>query len=277
LQTYGLKEISLKARPVMKNTSPHLTDYRIRTVEKAIEAIELLSDTSSDSHNIVTVTEKLGLSRNKTFRILSTLIELGIAERDAERGTYHLGVAAFEFARKLLRPASVINNAHPVIEELARKHQEDVYLTVLCDKEVLFLDMADCEQQVKAVQLVGKRFPFFATAAGKVMAAIGVSPDHVSTLLGKGRGNTSGVSMDLFEQELAQIRSDGIAVDENSLGEGVVSIAVPFKDYAGKVLGAITLLGPSFRLLSERVEKEIIPSMQEYAELLSCRFGYLPA
>ena len=81
----------------------------------------------------------------------------------------------------------------------------------------------------------------------------------------------------LFEQELAQIRSDGIAVDENSLGEGVVSIAVPFKDYAGKVLGAITLLGPSFRLLSERVEKEIIPSMQEYAERLSYRFGYLPA
>jgi DNA-binding IclR family transcriptional regulator len=253
-------------------TSP---EYRIRTVEKAFEAIELLSDTSLGNNNIVTVAEKLGLSRNKALRILRTLTELGIAERDIHSGTYHLGVMAFEFARKLLRPAYVINNAHPVIEELALKHQEDVYLTVLRDKDVLFLDMANCKQQVRTIPLLGNRYPFFTTAAGKVMAAMGVSLDLVGTLMGKGRRNAN-LSIIQLEQELAQIRSNGVAVDENSLGEGVVSIAVPFKDYAGKVLGAITLLGPSFRLLSERVEKEIIPSMQEYAELLSCRFGYLP-
>ncbi|GAM11861.1 transcriptional regulator KdgR [Geobacter sp. OR-1] len=261
----------------MKHSALISPEYRINTVEKAIEAIELLSDTSNDNNNLVYMAEKLGLSRNKTFRILSTLTELGIAERDVSRGTYHLGITAFEFARKLLRPASVINNAHPVIEELSRRHQEDVYLTVMCDKEVLFLDMAVCKQQVKTMPLVGMRYPFFATAAGKVMAAMGVSLDHVGTLLGKSRRNGSNVRIDLLEQELAQIRNDGVAVDEDSLGEGVVSIAVPFKDYAGKVLGAITLLGPSFRLLSERVEQEIIPSMQEFAEQLSFRFGYSPA
>lgn len=251
--------------------------YRINTVEKAIETIEILSDTSNDNNSIASMAEKLGLSRNKTFRILTTLTELGIAERDDTRGTYHLGITAFELARKMLRPASVINNAHPVIEELARRHQEDVYLTVMCDKDVLFLDMADCKQQIKTMPLVGMRYPFFATAAGKAMAAMGVSLDHVGTLIGKNRHNGSPVQIDLLEQELAQIRNDGVAVDENLLGEGVVSVAVPFKDYAGKVLGAITLLGPSFRLLSERVEKEIIPSMLEYAELLSGRFGYSPA
>jgi DNA-binding IclR family transcriptional regulator len=255
-------------------TSP---EYRIRTVEKAFEAIELLSDTSSDNNSIVAVAEKLGLSRNKTLRILRTLTELGIAEKDLERGTYHLGITAFELARKLLRPASVINNAHPVIEELALKHQEDVYLTVLCDKDVLFLDMANCKQQVKTIPLLGNRYPLFTTAAGKVMAAMGVSLDLVGTLIRKGRRSESSLSIEQLEHEFSQIRSNGVAVDENSLGEGVVSIAVPFKDYAGKVLGAITLLGPSFRLLSERVEKEIIPSMLEYAELLSCRFGYSPA
>ena len=261
----------------MKHSSLASPEYRINTVEKAIEAIELLSDTSNDNNNLIAVSEKLGLSRNKTFRILTTLTELGIAERDVSRGTYHLGITAFEFARKLLRPASVINNAHSVIEELARKHDEDVYLAVMCDKEVLFLDMADCKQQVKTVPLVGMRYPFFSTAAGKVMAAMGVSLDHVGSLLGKKRRKGSSVSIDQLEKELAQIRNDGVAVDENSLGEGVVSVAVPFKDYAGKVLGAITLMGPSFRLFSERLEQEIIPSMQEYAELLSCKFGYAPA
>jgi DNA-binding IclR family transcriptional regulator len=264
----------IKARVVMKHVEVTSPGYRIITVEKAIAAIELLSDMSNDNHNLISVANKLELSRQKTFRILSSLIELGIAEKDESRGTYQLGVNAFEFALKLLRPASVINNVHPVIEELAKKHREDVYLTVLRDKEVLFLDMADCKQKVRTMPLIGKRYPFFTTAAGRVMAAMGVSLDHVSTLLGKGRRNNPALSMDQLEQELAQIRSDGVAVDENSLGEGVVSISVPFKDYAGKVVGAITLLGPTFRLLATRIETEIIPSLLEGADLLSMKFGY---
>ena len=160
------------------------------------------------------------------------------------------------------------------MEQLARKHHEDVYLTVLQDKEVLFLDVADGEQQVKSVQLVGKRYPFFNTAAGKVMAAMGVSLDHVSTLLGRGRRNNPAISMDTLDLELAQIRSEGVAVDKDSLGEGIVSISVPFKDYAGKVVGAITLLGPTVRLVADRIENEIIPSLLDGADLLSLKFGY---
>jgi DNA-binding IclR family transcriptional regulator len=258
----------------MKKTAPATADYRILTVEKAIEVIEVLSDTSCDNHNLVTLSEKLGLSRSKVFRILSTLVEIGIAEKNENRGTYQLGVTAFEFAQKMLRPAAVINNAHPSIVELARKHQEDVYLTVLSNREVLFLDMADCKQKVKTVPLIGKRYPFFATAAGKVITAMGVSLDHVGTLLGKNRKNSSGISVEELKQELTQIRNEGVAVDENSLGEGVVSISVPFKDYAGKVIGAITLLGPTFRLLADRIEHEIIPSLIEEADMLSMKFGY---
>jgi len=258
----------------MKLTAQTPPDYRIRTVEKALEAIELLSDTSRDNNNIASIGEMLGLTPNKTLRILRTLTELGIAERDVNRNTYHLGVPAFELARKLLRPASIMHNAHPVIEELALKHQEDVYLAVMSDKDVLFIDMAKCRQQVKTVPLLGNRYPFLTTAAGKAIAAMGVSLDLVKSIVGKGRRNGSNVNIEQLEQEFAVIRSNGVAVDENSLGEGVVSIAVPIKDYAGKVLGAITLLGPSFRLLSERVENEIIPSMREYAEQLSYSFGY---
>lgn len=258
----------------MKQIIEPSTDYRIITVEKAIAAIELLSDTSDGNHNLTFVADKLELSRHKTFRILSTLIELGIAERDDLSGNYQLGVNAFEFAQKLLRPAAIINKTHSVIEALARKHQEDVYLTVLRNNEVLFLDMADCEQLVRTMPLVGKRYPFFTTAAGKVMAAMGISLDHVSKLLGRGRRNNPALSLDMLEQELAQIRTNGVAVDNNSLGEGVVSISVPFKDYAGKVVGAITLLGPTVRLLADRIENEIIPSLIEGADMLSLKFGY---
>ena len=78
--------------------------------------------------------------------------------------------------------------------------------------------------------------------------------------------------------ELFEIRSNGgVAIDSGGLGEGIISVAVAVKDYAGHVIGAITMLGPSFRFLKERIEKEIIPSLIEGAALASEKFGYMPA
>ena len=37
---------------------------------------------------------------------------------------------------------------------------------------------------------------------------------------------------------------------------------------------ALTMLGPSFRMLTDRLENEIIPSLMEGAEILSFKFGY---
>ena len=75
--------------------------------------------------------------------------------------------------------------------------------------------------------------------------------------------------------ELAEIRKKGVAVDFGGLGDGVCAVAVVIRDYAGKVVGALTLLAPSFRMLQERLEQEIIPSMLEGAEELSMKFGYM--
>ena len=83
--------------------------------------------------------------------------------------------------------------------------------------------------------------------------------------------------LDRLESELRKIRHTGVAVDSGGLGEGISSVAVAVRDYAGKVVGAITMLGPSFRMLAGRLESEIIPSMLEGAEMLSEKFGYARA
>ena len=78
-----------------------------------------------------------------------------------------------------------------------------------------------------------------------------------------------------LEIELNEIRKKGVAVDFGGLGDGICAVAVVIRDYAGKVVGALTLLAPSFRMLQDRLEHEIIPSMLEGAEELSMKFGYM--
>ncbi|MBT0653444.1 IclR family transcriptional regulator [Geomobilimonas luticola] len=250
----------------------NIQDYSVRTVENVFDILELITIEDMTQVTIPRLCSVLNISKNKAFRLMVTLEKLGIVERYPGSGNYGLGVCAVGLSQKILHSSNIIAHAHPVIEELARKHDEAVYMTVLKDDEVTFLDMVDCEQKVKAAPLIGKRFPYFSNAAGKVIRAL--ETKELNKVFKRTVRKQDLCNLDLLENELADIRQKGVAVDCDGLGDGIISVAVAVRDYAGKVVGAITILGPSFRMLAERLENEIIPSLREGAEMLSGRFGY---
>jgi len=246
--------------------------YSVQTVEKALDLLEALTD-ETPPPTLPNLAERLGLSRNKVFRLLATLESRGLVEREEGSGVYRIGLSSVALAQRFINSASLIKHAHPVMEELARKHDEAIYLTVLLGDEVLFLDMVDCLQNVKTTPMVGKRFPFFTNAAGKVLKAL--ESQELLEKLFKRRGKRKDLpDLAALGSELHAIREKGVAVDQGGLGEGVVSVAVTIRDYAGKVICALAMMGPSFRMLTDRIENEIIPSLQEGAEVLSMKFGY---
>lgn len=242
--------------------------YSVQAVVKAIDLLEALAQ-GGESPSIVVLEKKLGLSHNKAFRLLATLEDKGLVERNKVNNTYNLGLQAFEMAQHILKSDNLIRMAHPIMVELARKLDEAIYFTVANNNEVLFLDMVDSFQQIKTADLVGKRFPFFTNAAGKVIKS--VSSLNLSVRASKKSGIKDAQQL---EVELDEIRRKGVAVDFNGLGDGICTVAVVIRDYAGKVVGALTLLAPSFRMLQDRLEKVVIPCMLESGELLSMKFGY---
>ena len=246
--------------------------YSVQSVENALDILEILADLSVDA-TLPLLAERLGISRNKAFRLLATLEGRGLVLREEHSGIYRIGLNAVALAQRFIKGASLIRLAHPVMEELARRHDEAVYLTVMIGEEVLFLDMVDCGQSVKAAPLVGRKFPCFTNAAGKVIRAL-ESGDLVEKFIHRSRRKLAPEELNRLESEIEEIRRKGVAVDCNGLGDGLIGVAVAVKDYAGKVVGAITVLGPAFRLLADRIEKEIVPSLQEGAEMLSMKFGY---
>jgi DNA-binding IclR family transcriptional regulator len=231
--------------------------YSVQSVENALDILESLADDSVDS-TLPSLAEKLGIR---------------LVQREEHSGVYRIGLNTVGLAQRFIKGASLIKHAHPVMEELARRHDEAVYLTVLMGEDVLFLDMVDCAQSVKAAPLVGKKFPFFTNAAGKVIKAL-ESGDLLEKFLRKSKRKLAPEELQRLESEIDEIRRKGVAVDCGGLGEGIIGVAVAVKDYAGKVVGAITVLGPAFRLLTDRVENEIVPSLLEGAEMLSMKFGY---
>lgn len=245
--------------------------YDEQAVVKAFDLLEILT-AENTNQTAPFLSKKLKISSSRLVKILATLEEKELIERD-DTGIYRLGLSALEMAQHILKSSSIVRLAQPIMEELARKHDEAVYITVLNKDEVLFLDMVDSFQQIKTAPFVGRRFPFFTNAAGKVIKAM--SSSDVLERFGKRRASKAGIiDMKQLESELDDIRQSGVAVDNGGMGEGICSVAVAIKDYAGIVVGALTLLAPSFRMLQDRLEQEIIPSMLEGSEELSMKFGY---
>lgn len=259
----------------MANKGEH-PEYIMKSVSCAFEILEMLTD-SPAGLSLMQLAERFELTRNKTFRLMATLCDTGLVERDQESSLYRLGACSLALGQKFLMNSSMINYAHPIIEQLARKHGEAVYMSVIKDDDVLFIDMVDSNQQVKASSLLGRRFPSLTNAAGKVIKALD-SRDMLERFFNRrGRKRMSAVDVSNLATELEGIRSKGVAVYSNDLGDGIISVAVAVRDYAGKAVCAITLIGPSFRMLAGRLENEIIPSMLAGAEELSMKFGYTPA
>jgi len=268
---------------------PKTNDYTISNVKKALEILEKLAE-SPEPRSLASLALAIEYSRNKTYRVLATLLEKGLVERDSITGAYQVGERIVVLGKKLadsgnlprhakermrnpFEGSELLAVAYPIIAELARKHQEAVYITTISNNEVVFLNMVDSAQPVRVEPLIGKRFPFFTNAAGKVMKAVD-SWDLLERICKRHEGAATRPDLDRLAAELMGIRATGVAVDIGGLGDDISSVAVAVRDYAGKVVGAITLLGPSFRMIATRIENEIVPSLLEGAMLFSQQLGY---
>jgi len=252
-------------------------DNEAYSVQAVVKAIDLLEALASDEHPLTALqlAKALKMHRKKMMALLDILEEKGLVDRDENLGTYRLGLHSYSMAQRILKNANLIRIVHPVMESLARKHVATVCFTVLDRNEVFFLDVVDSFEQIKAVDMVGRRFPFFTNAAGKVIKSLS-SLDLLGRIPGRRKKNLpEPPNPDQLKEELDEIRKKGVAVDIGGFGEGVCTVAVAIRDYAGKVVGALTMLIPSFSMVQEQLEQEVIPSMLEGAELLSMKFGYI--
>lgn len=241
-------------------------------VEKAFSALELISS-ATEPQTVSSLAGQLSMGQARTCALLEFLAKRGFLEEDKQKGSYRIGVHSISFAQVINCNLTFLKHARPIMQSLEKQHDEAVYIAVLKETEIVFLDMVDTEQPVKAPALVGRSFPFFSNAAGKVIAAC-EPRDYLQSYLRRRGRKRPAVNLESFQQELISIRNRGVAVDNGGLGEQITSVAVAIHDYAGKVLGALTLIGPTARMVGERIEQEIIPSMVASTQLLSSRFGY---
>jgi DNA-binding IclR family transcriptional regulator len=127
------------------------------------------------------------------------------------------------------------------------------------------------------VSHLGRRLPAHAAALGKAQLAFRSREERDEMWKRSAPASVTGrtlVDPSLLADELARVAERELALEDEELEPGVRGLAAPIRDYARRVVGAIGMRGPAFRLPLERLETELAPRIRSAARDVSKRLGF---
>ncbi|MGB3772095.1 MAG: IclR family transcriptional regulator [Rhodococcus sp. (in: high G+C Gram-positive bacteria)] len=189
---------------------------------------------------------RLGLSKAVVHRILQSLASRSIVQPVSGESTYSLGPAAIGLGTKAWSQLDVRSIAAPILRRLRAETRETATLSVLVGHRRVYLDQYESPQEVKMVVEIGPQYPLHSGASSRAILAF--LPSHYADeAFEELSGTTPGTDASLFHARLEQIRDIGYGTSINERKTGAASIAAPFFDAAGHVLGSVSSSGPAFR------------------------------
>jgi DNA-binding IclR family transcriptional regulator len=252
------------------------SEYIIQAVSHALDLLEQFHG-EVDELGVTELSKRLKLHKNNVFRLLATLESRGYIEQNRATENYRLGLKSLELGQTFIKQMGLLRQAKPILEKMVKECNETSYVAIFKEGYIVYLDVVETDLTVRVVSRVGSRLPAHCTAAGKIHLAF-MSDEEIDALLPsrelKGYTPNSVTDREKLRKELRQVAETGVAIDNEELDPGVRCVAAPIRDYTRRIVGALSISGPSMRFSDERIEKELTPLIKQSAEELSTRLGY---
>ena len=221
----------------------------IQVIDRMMVLIEALL-AADDAAPLKTLALAARLHPSTAHRILNVMVGIGFADR-GESGTYRLGMRFLELGNAVRARISVREVALPCMRELAAATGETVNLSVRRGDEIMYVERtAEHRSMMRVVQVVGARAPLHITAAGKLFLAadsIEAVKDYAARTGLAARTPHSVKSLAALTRELANVRKQGIALDQEEAEAGVRCIASGIRDDTGRLNAALSVSAPAER------------------------------
>jgi DNA-binding IclR family transcriptional regulator len=187
------------------------------------------------------------LNRSTAWRILATLEEEGLVDRDPATNRYSIGPAAARLAAAAAD--SLPRAARPHLEELSGRTGETVSLAVPRRLQLVYVDQVQAPH-VMAADWLGRAVPLHATSTGKALLAV-LSPKELEGALTQSLQPFTEVTItDPVElrAELARTNRRGYAVSRGELETALWGASAPICDGAGRPIAVVSVWGAEGRL-----------------------------
>ncbi|MFB3819998.1 MAG: IclR family transcriptional regulator [Candidatus Methylomirabilales bacterium] len=247
----------------------------IQSLQRGLGILELVAR-KGGGVSMAEISRQVGLHTSTTFHLLRTLSALGFLQQDETTKQYFPGSKIFHLAAAASTEVQLLNLASPLLAELARETGEASHLAVLERGEVIVLAKVDGSSRVGLSDRVGYPRPAHCTAIGKVLLASLAEADLDALLktaeLPSFTAKTI-TSAAQLRQELDRVRAQGYAFDDEEFVQGIRCLASGVRNFSGRVVGAVGISGPVWRVSLDRVAP-LTGLVMEAARRLSHSLGH---
>lgn len=252
------------------------SEYIIQAVDHALDLLEQFQG-DVDELGVTELSKRLKLHKNNVFRLLATLESRNYIEQNRVTENYRLGLKTLELGQTFIKQMGLLRQSRPVLESLVRECNETTYVAILKESHIVYLDVVETDLTVRVVPRVGSRLPAYCTAAGKVQLAY-MTEEELDHYLPnkelKGYTPSTITDRDVFKAHLKKVAEQGYAIDNEEMDIGVCCVGAPIRDYTRRIIGAVSISGPSMRFSKERIDKELIPLVMKAGEDISTKLGF---
>lgn len=249
------------------------TASAVQSVDRAVSVLEILARLGEAG--VTEIADELDVHKSTAFRLLGALENRGLVAQAKDRGKYHLGAGVLRLAGAAAVRLDISQEGVPVCRELADELGETVNIAVLDDDAAVNIMQARGTASVTAQNWLGRRTPLHATSSGKILLA------HMPPTLREGvlartlprftEQTITGAGA--LRTELDAVVERGFSVNSEELELGLTAVSAPVRAHDGRVIAAISVSGPVYRLSVERVPELAERTVAAGSEL-SRRMGY---
>jgi len=251
----------------------------VQTIERASLILDILGQ-SPQGISIRDLSEKIKLPKGTTHRLISSLTYFGYARQDSKTRHYFLGLKLVELGNLLLSQLDLRKEAEPFLRDLAERTKETVHMVFLDRDEIVYIDKLELDHNPSGLRMasrVGLRNPAHSCAVGKVLLSH-LSEEELNRIIRqKGlprRTENTIVDPVQLKEHLKSVRNQGYAIDDEENERGIRCVAAPICNETGKVVAAISISVPAFRITKKMIQESLKKEVMETAFKISQRLGF---
>lgn len=251
--------ISLWSNSTVANIKRKLKEVRksardknfVAVTQKVFAILEALSQQPKSGVPLEEITQITGMAKTTVHRLLYSMAKLGYIEQDPVTNLYLLSGRFFELGTNALPYQRLSGVAKPFMQTLLLTFGESVNLAVPHGGVAMYIMVLESPKAHRVAATVGDYSHLHCTSVGKSIAAY-LSPEEREECLRRyGMPPMTRATMTTrsqFEQELEKVRVEGVAVDNEENGEGIICVGGPIFASGGRLMAALSVSGPSIRI-----------------------------
>ncbi|HSR71398.1 MAG TPA: IclR family transcriptional regulator [Kiloniellales bacterium] len=222
------------------------------------------------------LSKTVGLHSSTTFHLVRTLVALGYVRQDKTTKLYRVGPLIFELASHAFDEIEMATVAEPFLDELALRTGETSHFAIRSGAQVMVVARSDGTSAFRMADRTGVMRPAHATALGKILLSAMDKRAldaflEVSELVQLTPKTIT--EPERLASEIEKVRRADVAYDEGEFHPEIRCVAVPVRNFTGRIAAAVGLSMPIWReSLNDLQEKAEV--LKNVANELSTSFGY---